>query len=73
MRKLTLNAEAVRVEMARQRVSQAEIARRCGVTPGAVSRWWNGKSTEIHLATVGNIAQALGVEYTGLLTWVDSN
>lgn len=73
MKKLTVNSEAIRVEMAKQMISQAELSRRLGVTQSAVSRWWSGKSTEVHVATVGNIAQALGVEYTGLLTWIDSD
>ncbi len=61
-----VNTDFIRVEMARQRLTQTEIVSRTGLSPNTVSAICNGKDTRI--STLQVFADALGVSMVELFT-----
>jgi transcriptional regulator with XRE-family HTH domain len=55
----SLAAEACREARVAEEVSQAELARRCGVAPSVVARWESGRYALLE-STIERYAAALG-------------
>jgi transcriptional regulator with XRE-family HTH domain len=66
---LTVAAE-IRAELGRQRISQADLARRLGVSRPWVSRRLNG-DTALTIGDIATIADNLGVPVTHFVAPVD--
>ena len=64
MTPITLRLHALRQ---RRRLSQAELARRSGVSQATISRIEAGKTRGVDLATLDRLARALGVSPRSLL------
>jgi len=61
-----INVDFIRVEMARQRLTQTEIVSRTGLSPNTVSAICNGRNTRI--STLQTFADALGLSMAELFT-----
>jgi transcriptional regulator with XRE-family HTH domain len=68
---LTVAAE-IRAELGRQRISQADLARRLGVSRPWVSRRLNG-DTALTIGDIATIADNLGVPVTHFVGPVDEH
>ena len=60
--------EAFQAERARSNLSKTELARRVGVSRGAVSQWLNGSSTNLRPQHLFAVADALSIEARWLAT-----
>lgn len=61
-----LTAGEIRAEMARQRLSQTDLANRLGISQARLSRSLNGK-VPLTIDFIQDVADALGVPFSALL------
>ena len=49
-------------------LTMSQVARRTGLTPAMVRRYWRNETTTVSLEAIGNLAQLLDVQPGDLLT-----
>ena len=65
---MTTIKDRIKVTLATSGIKKSELARRCGVTPGAVTQWLTGDTKSLKGDTLLKIATALNVSPQWLST-----